>query len=111
MLRNCDQISGKSIPNETAPMADVPAALGAPDYTIHSLRRTVASQMDEMGIPETTIALCLNHSYGPSRKCVTRRYIKPSAEVLRARELAKLELKRAAFDQWADRLRGIVGYC
>jgi integrase len=53
-------------------------------YTIHSLRRTVASQMDEMGIPETTISLCLNHSDGQSRKSVTRRYIKPSAEVLRA---------------------------
>jgi integrase len=89
--------------------ADVPAALGAPDYTIHSLRRTVASQMDEMGIPESTISLCINHSDGQSRKSVTRRYIKPSAEVLRARELAKLGLKRAALDQWAERLRGIVG--
>jgi hypothetical protein len=63
--------------------------------------------MDEMGIPETTVALCLNHSDGQIRKSVTRRYIKPSAEVLRAREFAKLQLKRAAFDQWADRL--IVG--
>jgi integrase len=89
--------------------ADVPAALGAPDYTIHSLRRTVASQMDEMGLPESTIALCLNHGDGRGRKSVTRRYIKPSAEVQRARDLAKLQLKRAAFDQWAERLRDIVG--
>jgi hypothetical protein len=29
--------------------------------------------------------------------------------VLRARELAKLELKRAAFNQWAERLREILG--
>jgi hypothetical protein len=35
-------------------------------------------------------------------------YIKPSAAVQRARELAKLELKRAAFDQWAKRLREII---
>jgi integrase len=89
---------------------DVPKALGSADYTVHGLRRTVASQMDEMGIPESTIALCLNHSEG-GRKSVTRGYIKPSAAVLRARELAKLELKRAAFDQWAERLRGIVGHC
>ena len=87
---------------------DVPAALDAPDYTIHSLRHTVASQMDEMGIPETTIALCLSHHYGPSGKSVTRSYIAPSAKVQRARELAKLELKRAAFDQWAARLPEII---
>jgi integrase len=87
---------------------DVPLALGAADYTIHGLRRTVASQMDEMGIPESTVAPCLNHS-DRRRKSVTRGYIKPSPAVQRARELAKLELKRAAFDQWANRLRGIVG--
>jgi hypothetical protein len=29
--------------------------------------------------------------------------------VLRARELVKLELKSAAFNQWAERLRGIIG--
>jgi hypothetical protein len=88
---------------------DVPAALESEDYTVHGLRRTVASQMDEMGIPEATIALCLNHSEGKPRKTVTRGYIKPSTEVQRARELAKLELKRAAFDRWAERLRDIVG--
>lgn len=86
---------------------DVPKALGAPDYTIHGLRRTVASQMDEMGTPESTIALCLNHSDG-KRKSVTRGYIKPSAAVLKARELAKLALKRDAFDRWAERLREII---
>jgi integrase len=87
---------------------DVPTALGPADYTVHGLRRTVASQMDEMGIPESTIALCLNHSEG-GRKSVTRGYIKPSAAVLKARELAKLALKRDAFDRWAERLRAIVG--
>jgi integrase len=87
--------------------SDVPAALEADDYTVHGLRRTVASQMDEMGIPESTIALCLNHSDG-KRKSVTRGYIKPSAAVERARELAKLALKRDALDRWAERLRGII---
>jgi integrase len=93
--------------SDTFCKSDVPKALGAPDYTVHGLRRTVASQMDEMGIPESTIALCLNHSDG-KRKSVTRGYIKPSAAVLRARELAKLALRRAAFDQWAERLREII---
>jgi hypothetical protein len=71
------------------------------------MRRTVATRMVEMGIPETKIALCLNHSEG-GRKNVTRGYIKPSAEVQRARELAKLALKLDAFDRWAERLREII---
>jgi hypothetical protein len=40
--------------------------------------------------------------------CLLTGYIKPSAAVLRARELAKLALKRGAFDQWAERLREII---
>jgi hypothetical protein len=40
-------------------------------------------------IPESTIALCLNHSDG-RRKSVTRGYIKPSAAVLKARDLSKV---------------------
>jgi integrase len=90
---------------------DVPKALGADDYTAHSLRRTVATQMDEMGILESTIALCLNHSEGDSgkRNRVTALYVQPSAAVLHARELAKLALKREAFDLWAARLRDIIG--
>ena len=44
-----------------------------------------------------------------TRKSVTRGYIKPSAAVLKARELAKLALKRDAFDRWAERLREIIG--
>jgi integrase len=94
--------------SDTFCKCDVPRALGAADYTIHGLRRTVASQMDEMGIPESTIALCLNHSEG-GRKSVTHGYIKPSAAVLKARELARLALKRDAFDRWAERLRKIIG--
>jgi integrase len=93
---------------------DVPKALGAPDYTAHSMRRTVATQMDEMGILLSTISLCLNHSEDERREDGTRRnettrvYIKPSAAVLKARELAKLALKRDAFDRWAERLREII---
>ena len=105
-LVNGKRIDGPMVSDKFC-KCDVPRALGAPDYTIHGLRRTVASQMDEMGIPESTIALCLNHSDG-KRKSVTRGYIKPSPAVLRARELAKLELKRAAFNQWASRLREII---
>jgi integrase len=93
---------------------DVPKALGAPDYTAHSMRRTVGTQMDDMGILESTISLCLNHSEGERREDgrkrnkTTRIYIKPSAAVLKARELAKLDLKRDAFDRWAERLREII---
>jgi len=59
--------------------ADAPAALGAPGYTIHGLRYTVASRMDEMGN---------NHRAMPqsSGKSGTRSCIAPSAKVQRARE-------------------------
>jgi integrase len=104
-------VNGKRITalmvSDTFCKRDVPKALGCDDYTIHGLRRTVASQMDEMGFPESTIALCLNHGDG-GRKSVTRGYIKPSVEVLRAREAAKLALKRDAFERWAERLREII---
>ena len=71
-------------------------------------RQNAQRRSHSFRLPESTIALCLNHSDG-RRKSVTRGYIKPSAAVQRARELAKLELKRAAFNQWAERLREIIG--
>ena len=40
--------------SDTVCKCDVPAALGTEDYTVHGLRRTVASQMDETGIPLTS---------------------------------------------------------
>jgi hypothetical protein len=82
----------------------------------HFERFTVAKARDALRLanrewqrarPESTIALCLNHSDG-NRKSATRGYIKPSAEVRRARELAKIALKRDAFDRWAERLREII---
>jgi hypothetical protein len=69
--------------------------------------KRIATPVGSFRIPESTIALCLNHSDG-NRKSVTRGYIKPSAEVQRARELAKLALKRDAFDRWAERLGAII---
>jgi hypothetical protein len=46
---NGKRIVGQTV-SDTFCKRDVPAALGAADYTVHGLRRTVASQMDEIGI-------------------------------------------------------------
>ncbi|KRR10833.1 hypothetical protein CQ12_21435 [Bradyrhizobium jicamae] len=85
---------------------DISKRLGsAKGYTIHGLRRTCATYLDEMGFPESTISLCLNHS--PKREkrpdagaAVTRRYIKAKQSTMQRRAAALMELKRQAFDEW-----------
>lgn len=74
-------------------------------YNVHSLRRTFATGLDELGIPESTISLCLNHS--KKRKegendgaAVTQRYIINSDNAAQRKARAKMELKRAALDEW-----------
>ena len=73
---------------------DISKRLGSvKGYTIHGLRRTCATYLDEMGFPESTISLCLNHT--PKREkrpdagaTVTRRYIKASASTTQRRAAA-----------------------
>jgi integrase len=85
---------------------DISKRLGSTKgYTIHGLRRTCATYLDELGFPESTISLCLNHS--PKREkrpdagaAVTRRYIKASESTTQRRAAALMELKRQAFDEW-----------
>lgn len=85
---------------------DISKRLGSvKGYTIHGLRRTCATYLDELGFPTSTVSLCLNHS--PKREkrpdagtAVTRRYIKTSASTMQRRAAALMETKRAAFDEW-----------
>ncbi|MEH2504981.1 integrase [Bradyrhizobium sp. AZCC 1578] len=85
---------------------DISKRLGSvKGYTIHGLRRTCATYLDEMGFPESTISLCLNHS--PKREkrpdagaTVTRRYIKAKQSTAERRAAALMELKRQAFNEW-----------
>jgi integrase len=87
----------------------VPAKLQSKlGYTIHGLRRTVATCMDALDIPESTISLCLNHTSADRKKAkderaatTTRRYIKPKEDL-------KMQRKRAALNTWAEHLRLLI---
>lgn len=64
-------------------------------FTAHDLRRTVATQLGELGISDDVIGLVLHHT----KAGVTGRHYDHSA-----REAAKA----AALERWADRLNAIV---
>ena len=69
-------------------------------FGTHDLRRTVASQMDEMGIARDVIGALIGHESGDRGATVLRRhYLKSEG----------LEKKRAALQAWEARLRRIVG--
>jgi integrase len=84
---------------------DIGGALGertlpCEHFTSHDLRRTMVSEMDEMGIPLDTIAAVIGHQRGTKR---TRTLIKHySRAVLDARV-------EAALMAWDRRLRDILG--
>jgi integrase len=65
-----------------------------PDWTIHDLRRSVATKMAALGISQFDIARVLNHS----DRSVTAIYNRH----------AYLVEKRRALDLWANRLNGII---
>jgi integrase len=66
--------------------------------TPHDLRRTVASQMAAMGIPENIVARVLNHSSEIAKTITGAVYIRHSF----AAE------KRHALNAWAKRLTDII---
>ena len=94
---------------------DISRKLGSTKgYTVHSLRRTFATGLDELGIPEATIGLCLNHS--PKREerpdegaAVTKRYIFASDNNKARKAAARLALKRQTFDLWTKTVLEWVG--
>ncbi|HEX4952929.1 MAG TPA: tyrosine-type recombinase/integrase [Thermoanaerobaculia bacterium] len=73
----------------------VASAHGMARWTAHDLRRTVASQLAEMGVEEFVIQRILGHAYST----VTATYNRYSY----------LAEKRAALEKWGQRLMEIVG--
>lgn len=67
---------------------------GVPDFRLHDMRRTVASMMAEMGVPEFNIGRVLNHS----SESITGVYNRYQYD----------EEKRRALQKWADRLEMLV---
>jgi integrase len=74
--------------------------LPVPHFTTHDLRRTVVSQMDEMGIALDTIAAVIGHQRGSkATRTLIRHYSRPRLD----------ERVHAALSAWDDRLRGLLG--
>jgi integrase len=65
-----------------------------PDWRIHDLRRSVATQLRTLGIDRLVVSKILNHAEGG----VTRLYDRYSAD----------PEKTAALERWANRLRAII---
>lgn len=72
--------------------------LGFTDWTLHDLRRTFVTRLNELGIPPHVVEACVNHISGIAKAGVAGVYNK--AEYLPKR--------KAAMDRWATVLEGIV---
>ena len=72
--------------------------LGFHDWTLHDLRRTFVTRLNELGIPPHVVEACVNHISGVAKAGVAGVYNK--AEYLPERE--------AAMERWAAVLHGIV---
>lgn len=73
-------------------------AIGLANFRIHDLRRTAATRMEEMGVPQHIIAHVLNH-VSISKASITKKVY--------ARYTYEKE-KREALNAWAQRLERIV---
>ncbi|MFC3078193.1 tyrosine-type recombinase/integrase [Phenylobacterium terrae] len=66
-----------------------------PEWTLHDLRRTVATQLRTLGVDRLTVSKILNHAEGG----MTRIYDRYSSD----------PEKRAALDRWSDTLEQLCG--
>jgi integrase len=82
---------------EAEARGDDPDAVAAPDWVIHDLRRTVATNLQKLGVRLEVTEAVLNHVSGSRAGIVG---------VYQRHEWAAE--KRAALDAWARRLGGIV---
>ena len=71
---------------------------GVEDFTIHDLRRTVASNLAELGYDRTVIGKVLNHADTAQDRSVTAIYDQHSY----------FQEKKYALNDWAKKLRGLV---
>jgi integrase len=81
--------------------------LGLAPFTPHDLRRTAATMCGELGLSESSIALCLDHQAnkdenGKPLPAITNR-------VYNIGTRARVAKKRAVLDAWAVELRRIIG--
>jgi integrase len=81
-------------------MADLAAALGLRDATLHDLRRTGATGMAALGVPPFVVSKVLAHKDGGGGSAVTARHYNLY--------LYEAE-KRDALDRWAARLETLFG--
>ena len=70
-----------------------------PTFPTHDLRRTVASQMVQMGIGLETVAAVLGHSAGGATVATLRRHYVRTDQI---------NIKRAALDAWSARLQDLI---
>jgi integrase len=81
--------------------------LGLKPLTPHDLRRTAATMCGELGLSESSIALCLDHQAnkdenGKPLPAVTRKVYNRATRII-------VTKKREVLDRWAVELRRIVG--
>jgi integrase len=81
--------------------------LGLAPFTPHDLRRTAATMCGELGLPESGIALCLDHQAnkdenGKPLPSVTRKVYNLATRI-------RVAKKREVLDAWAIELRRIIG--
>ncbi|TAL81019.1 MAG: site-specific integrase [Beijerinckiaceae bacterium] len=77
--------------------ARLDAAMNAPAWRFHDLRRTAVTGMNEIGIQPDVVELCVNHVSG-HKAGVAGTYD-------RSKKLAE---RRAAFERWASHVAGVV---
>ena len=76
-----------------------PGKLPLEKFTTHDLRRTVATQLTEMGIALELIAAVVGHEAGGKEtRTLVRHYVRTDL----------VERKKIALEAWHQRLRGII---
>jgi integrase len=95
--------NGKRVPRTSG----ICELLGLKPFTPHDLRRTAATMCGELGLPESSIALCLDHQAnkdenGKPLPAVTRKVYNLATRI-------RVTKKRAVLDRWAVELRRIIG--
>jgi integrase len=82
--------------------------LGLAPFTPHDLRRTAATMCGELDLPESVIALCLDHQMSKDENGKPLPAVTNKVYNLATRN--RVEKKRKVLDAWAVELRRIIGH-